>query len=198
MWLGYQHNLIGKNAFQAKTIFELIQLATGLPKDTITKIYNLTSVNINAWGLFNIAENLEIFRLKNEQPFYLSLVYITTNSLSLEFDLNKTTENYLQGVTFFSFEVTMDHQLRINPFASRNQVLGSIYADLSSTYFSVTHEQFTAIHSLSAEDLIKLGNRTVNNTIEIGAVLESSTIDQLIRLTLVIGKVSTYQTFDLP
>ena len=166
----------------------MFELSTRLQTNSIANIFNLTTDESSIWNL-PIYDVIPSFRLTDEQPYYLSLHYVSTSVRSFPIDTNRTNADYLKGVKFFAYKVDMESQLKINQFATKNQVLASTFLQLSSTYFSVTSQQFIDTHSLSDELLLKLQNRTVNDSIQIGAVLEVSTIDDLLRLAIGIGKI---------
>ena len=187
LWIGYQHALVGKTAIQQKSLAQMLELSIDLQTNAIINIFNLTADEIRIWTdpLYDVIPN---FGLKDEQPYYLSLQYVLTSVRKLPLDSNKTIADYLKGVKFFAYQVDMESQLSINQFTTKDQVLTSTFSQLSLTFFSVTFQQFVDTHSLSGEALIKLQNRTVNDSIQIGAVFEKSTIDELLRVTIGIGK----------
>lgn len=188
MWLGFVNGVVGRNAVDALTIYDLYTFSTGLNKSEIVFFFN-HSVSDQSLFNKNVSTTIKNYSsLKGSQPYYLTSLFIfldvKSNGTSTNMDVDN---NYIKGVAYVHLMATIEDLLSIAN-QTLDEILSLTVLDMVRTYHGLNASDFTMIHNVTDEEIGRLEVVNISSIFDIGVIKEKTRIDELWRLAISLGK----------
>ena len=180
--LGFQNELTINSNIVSTTLYHFYNLATGLNPADVNKLLNLTD---SEKQLF-LAPPFEVNNtIKGIQSLYFSLGFVGKNIARMAELSNETAQEYERGIKHVNLNVPLQDVLAINNFTLQQALATSSLRHLLGTFYpDIPDSSIQSIHGIAAESLGRLSELELNDTLQGGAVLDTSTIDIIIKFTL--------------